>query len=174
MKSGFSETLSRLRHDKNLSQRKVAGELGISQALLSHYENGAREPKLEFVVRACEYYGVSADYILGRITKKTFPAPDSFVFENSAAAELSAAIHRVAKKLEEASDPQLSENVVKYLRISVDTALNLLSDPNFPYNPMRDAEMKTAEASLITNSRGLWSPALPIPIIAPVRCFIFL
>ena len=33
---------------------------------LSHYENGAREPGLDFVCRACEYYGVTADYLLGR------------------------------------------------------------------------------------------------------------
>ena len=49
-----------------LSQRQAASDLGVSQALLSHYENGAREPKLDFVVRACDYYGVTADYILGR------------------------------------------------------------------------------------------------------------
>ncbi len=49
-----------------VSQRTAAGDLGISQALLSHYENGIREPGLAFVVRACDYYGVSADFLLGR------------------------------------------------------------------------------------------------------------
>ena len=62
----FSRTLSLLRQEKGLSQRFVAKELGISQALLSHYENGIREPGLAFVVRACEFYGVSADFLLGR------------------------------------------------------------------------------------------------------------
>ena len=61
----FSRKMSELRKARNLSQRRVAGDLGISQALLSHYENGAREPGLDFVCRACRYYGVSADYILG-------------------------------------------------------------------------------------------------------------
>ena len=49
-----------------MSQRTAATALGISQALLSHYENGIREPGLPFVVRACDYYGVSADFLLGR------------------------------------------------------------------------------------------------------------
>lgn len=40
--------------------------MGVSQALLSHYENGLREPGLSFVVRAADYYGVSCDYLLGR------------------------------------------------------------------------------------------------------------
>ena len=66
MTRGFSETMSELRRKKGASQRTAAPDLGISQALLSHYENGAREPGLDFVCRACEYYGVSADYLLGR------------------------------------------------------------------------------------------------------------
>lgn len=66
MNGAFSETLSRLRQTKGVSQRVAAGELGVSQALLSHYENGIREPGLEFVCRACDYYGVSSDQLLGR------------------------------------------------------------------------------------------------------------
>ena len=66
MERSFPETLSTLRRERNISQRCAAAELGISQALLSHYENGAREPGLGFVCRACDYYGVSADYLLGR------------------------------------------------------------------------------------------------------------
>ena len=62
MSSEFSRTLSLLRRERGVSQRTAAGDLGISQALLSHYENGAREPGLSFVCRACDYYGVSADY----------------------------------------------------------------------------------------------------------------
>lgn len=66
MARGFPETLSALRRAKNISQRRAAADLNISQALLSHYENGAREPGLSFVCRACDYYGVSADYMLAR------------------------------------------------------------------------------------------------------------
>ena len=61
----FSETMSALRRSRGLNQRRAAADLHISQALLSHYENGAREPGLDFVCRACRYYGVSADYLLG-------------------------------------------------------------------------------------------------------------
>ncbi len=66
MERSFPETLSALRKGRNISQRQAAADLGISQALLSHYENGAREPGLCFVCRACDYYGVTADYLLGR------------------------------------------------------------------------------------------------------------
>ena len=49
----FSQILSELRRSSGLSQRKAAADLKISQALLSHYENGAREPGLNFVCRVC-------------------------------------------------------------------------------------------------------------------------
>ncbi len=62
----FPRTLSLLRQERGISQRTAARNLGISQALLSHYENGIREPGLSFVVRVCDYYQVSADYLLGR------------------------------------------------------------------------------------------------------------
>ena len=65
MERGFSQTMSALRKQRRLNQRKVAADLNISQALLSHYETGAREPGLDFVCRACKYYNVSADYLLG-------------------------------------------------------------------------------------------------------------
>ena len=66
MATDFSRTLSMLRKEQGISQRKVAAALGISQALLSHYENGIREPGLGFVIKVCDYYHVSADYLLGR------------------------------------------------------------------------------------------------------------
>ena len=66
MERTFAETLLSLRQGRNLSQRTAAADLGISQPLLSHYEKGTREPGLSFVCRACDYYGVTADYLLGR------------------------------------------------------------------------------------------------------------
>ena len=66
MSTSFSRALSLLRQEKGVSQRVAAQALTVSQALLSHYENGIREPGLSFVLRACDYYNVSADFLLGR------------------------------------------------------------------------------------------------------------
>lgn len=71
MKSDFSIRLGELRRERSLNQRQVAGDLGVSQAVLSHYENNIREPKLEFVLKVCAYYGVTADYLLGRSEERT-------------------------------------------------------------------------------------------------------
>lgn len=66
MSSDFSRSLTLLRKEKGISQRSAAKDLDVSQALMSHYENGIREPGLAFVIRACNYYEVSADFLLGR------------------------------------------------------------------------------------------------------------
>ena len=66
MAGNLSEQLTALRREKGLSQKQAAAELNISQALLSHYENGIREPRMDFLVRACDYYQVTADRMLGR------------------------------------------------------------------------------------------------------------
>ena len=77
MATDFSRTLSLLRQEKGISQRKAAAALGISQALLSHYENGIREPGLAFVTRACDFYHVSADFLLGRSASRDGSMIDS-------------------------------------------------------------------------------------------------
>ena len=94
----FCANLSRLRREKGVSQRKAASDLNISQALLSHYENGAREPGLAFVCRACDYYGVTADFLLGRTgeTAVARPAPE--------------AMHRLAEQLR-----QIAEQAESYI-----------------------------------------------------------
>ena len=61
----FSDRLTAQRILKGVSQKQAAADLGISQALLSHYENGIREPGLSFLVKAADYYNVSCDYLLG-------------------------------------------------------------------------------------------------------------
>jgi len=65
------ERIRELREDLPVkkSQSEVANDLKITQRKLSYIETGKTEPSLEDLVRLCNYYGVSADYILG-LTEK--------------------------------------------------------------------------------------------------------
>lgn len=91
MNANFPRVLTLLRKEKNISQKKAAEELGISQALLSHYEKGIRECGLDFLVRSAKFYGVSTDYLLGvspdrsgtQLTVEDIPEPDSLGKENT-------------------------------------------------------------------------------------------
>lgn len=66
MNSDFPRIIALQRKERQISQKQAAADLGISQALLSHYEKGIRECGLDFLVKIADYYGVSCDYLLGR------------------------------------------------------------------------------------------------------------
>ena len=69
--NNFSRIITLLRKERGITQKQAALDLGISQALLSHYEKGLRECGLDFLIRLCDYYNVSSDYILGRTADRT-------------------------------------------------------------------------------------------------------
>lgn len=85
MNADFPRVLTLLRKERGISQKLAASQLGISQALLSHYEKGIRECGLDFLCRCAEFYGVSCDYLLGRspdrqgskLTVDDIPEPDA-------------------------------------------------------------------------------------------------
>ncbi|MBR3755277.1 MAG: helix-turn-helix transcriptional regulator [Clostridia bacterium] len=70
MSTAFANRITSLRKEKGLSQKEVAISLGVSQALLSHYEKGVRECGLDFVVSCADFFGVTTDYLLGRQNSK--------------------------------------------------------------------------------------------------------
>lgn len=65
MNKSFPTRMVLLRKERGLSQKEASVRLGVSQALLSHYEKGIRECGLDFVVRAAKLYHVTCDYLLG-------------------------------------------------------------------------------------------------------------
>lgn len=71
MNKDFPRIITFLRKERGLSQKQVAADMGISQALLSHYEKGIRECGLDFLVKTAEYYEVSCDYLLGRTVQRS-------------------------------------------------------------------------------------------------------
>ncbi len=90
MNTDFPRILTLLRKEKGISQKHASAQLGISQALLSHYEKGIRECGLDFLVRCADFYNVSCDYLLGRspdrqgstLTVEDIPEPDAVGREN--------------------------------------------------------------------------------------------
>ena len=59
-----------LREDSDKTQQEIADVLGTSQTMYARYERGANELPIHHLLKLCDYYGVSADYILGRTDEK--------------------------------------------------------------------------------------------------------
>lgn len=61
----FAERLREARLLKGVSQLELANFLHTTQANISHWEKGIREPDIENIIKLCQYFDVSADYLLG-------------------------------------------------------------------------------------------------------------
>jgi len=124
MASDFSRTLALLRREKRISQRRAAGDLQVSQALLSHYENGLREPGLSFVVRAADYYGVSCDYLLGRSLSREGNAAPAAVPSEDGDSEMAA----LGKKL-------IADSASVLLEVAAKSPVEILTAPRHCVQP---------------------------------------
>lgn len=62
----YTKRLRDLREDHDKTQQQIAEILGTSQTMYARYERGANELPIRHLLTLCNYYGVSADYILGR------------------------------------------------------------------------------------------------------------
>lgn len=68
----FKDVLRNLRRDRNLSQAKLAEELGVSNSLIASYETGARKPSFELLEDLADYFNVSLDYLTGKETGSVY------------------------------------------------------------------------------------------------------
>ncbi|MGN0572981.1 MAG: helix-turn-helix domain-containing protein [Acutalibacteraceae bacterium] len=60
-----------LREDRDLRQSDVAAATGIDQRTLSNYETEKTNPDSYAIIKLCDFFDVSADYLIGRDDKKT-------------------------------------------------------------------------------------------------------
>jgi transcriptional regulator with XRE-family HTH domain len=65
--SEFGQRFKAARKQRGLSQEQIAVVMGVSRVSVSHYENGKNFPQIAELVRFCEEYKVSMDWlVLGR------------------------------------------------------------------------------------------------------------
>lgn len=187
--SDFPRVLTHLRKEAGLSQKKAAEALGVSQALLSHYEKGIRECGLLFLVRAADFYGVSADYLLGRslerngsaILLEEVPDEDAAGQGNRGAGSLLPVLNKklicnsvtvVEDLLGAAGDKELINKVSMYLQISVYQMFRRMynaaeSNPQTFFGAesdvaglMADCTMKKLEAEIQQRLKEISLPAM--------------
>ena len=66
---GYRERLRNVREDRDLTQAQVGAVLNKSQQGYNHIETGRAELKIEDLVKLCQFYNLSADYMVGLIDK---------------------------------------------------------------------------------------------------------
>ena len=61
----FAKRVKELRIYNRLSTRALGKEIDISNATISRYENGKRDPGLVFTYKIAKYFNVSVEYLCG-------------------------------------------------------------------------------------------------------------
>ena len=59
------ERLIELKESRQLLQKEIAAELGLSLRAYQYYERGEREPSASVLIAMSKYFDVSVDYLLG-------------------------------------------------------------------------------------------------------------
>lgn len=62
--------LKKLRKAKKISQTKLAIDLNMNQNSISRYENLERQADYDTLIKFADYFGVTIDYLLGRVEKE--------------------------------------------------------------------------------------------------------
>ena len=64
------ERLYLLRKERHLTLEQFGVEIGVTKQTASRWESGNRQPTLDKLCMIAEFYGVSADYLLGLSDKR--------------------------------------------------------------------------------------------------------
>lgn len=64
------------RKELGLTLKQLASAVGVTEAAISHYETGRREPDPAMLGRIANVLGTSVDYLLGRDDNPPQPAPE--------------------------------------------------------------------------------------------------
>lgn len=149
MNCDFPKKLATARKKRGISQKQAAAALGVSQALLSHYEKGIRECGLDFVVKVSQYYGVSCDYLLGLSSDSN---------ETDGNQEIVRVLSTVLSTLGKAGGSHAEKQSKTYVDLAVYRLLRIMLDnphsENYQTDRMADGYMQLCIARLMKNFDG--------------------
>lgn len=55
-----------LRTERSITIKEFAQNVGLTPQAVCNYEAGIREPSIEILKKICDFFDVSADYLIGR------------------------------------------------------------------------------------------------------------
>lgn len=73
LKLTFGEKIKNLREDADLNQTQLGKAVGMTQRKVSYLECGKCEPSIDDIVALCNFFKVSADYLIGIPNGYSYP-----------------------------------------------------------------------------------------------------
>lgn len=62
----LAKRLKELRTERGLTLKQISSALSIPLETYANYEHGIRQMPLDLIIKICNYYEVTADYLIGR------------------------------------------------------------------------------------------------------------
>ena len=62
----LGQNIKQLRLEKNITQKELASLKGVSQRLISNYENDSATPTVENLIKIADIFKVSLDFLTDR------------------------------------------------------------------------------------------------------------
>jgi len=60
----LEERIKQLMEEQKISQKELAEKTGLTEASVSKYVNGKREPRIDVILKLAKVFNVSTDYLL--------------------------------------------------------------------------------------------------------------
>lgn len=73
MKLTFGEKIRNLREEQNINQTQLGSAVNMTQRKISYIECDRYEPSIEDIVALCNFFKVSADYLLDLDKNYAYP-----------------------------------------------------------------------------------------------------
>ncbi len=67
----FYERIKELRNSLGISQVEFGKRLGVTKQCISNWENGNIQPSIDMLIKICNLFSISSDYLLGLSSKLT-------------------------------------------------------------------------------------------------------
>lgn len=67
----YGDRIRMLRKEKKLTMKKFGEKFNLAESTISGYENETRKPDIQIINKFADFFGVNADYLLGRSDNPT-------------------------------------------------------------------------------------------------------
>ena len=118
----FGTRLKMLRERNNLTMHDVVSRTGISQSLLSNYENNLRNPTAKSIAKLAECFNVTTDYMLGLKETKNI-LTNEINIDKSETAKINQGLDKCYDKIRNL-DPKAKEKLLKVLETVIEAVKN--------------------------------------------------
>ncbi|WP_050740673.1 helix-turn-helix domain-containing protein [Acetobacterium bakii] len=125
--SVFATRLRELMSENGTTQKDLAGVTGITRQAISQYMDGSIQPNIEKLYKICNFFKVSAEYLLGLSGVKSFDLDIKAISEKTGLSE------RAINKIVAYKNDEKIKELLTYKELRVQGLSELLSSTNFQF-----------------------------------------